>query len=128
MRYEKEKVTKLLIDQLQHLDIIKNTSFKEVMQKMWMTGYYGSGFRLTGFGQKLFVQANIAHYDYPIDPNEVPHKNKFLLDLNNKIICPYYLGIIKNTLYFRIYDSKIAMMIGLYGNIVDYIESLRKTR
>ncbi|NBP59469.1 hypothetical protein EBU71_23515, partial [bacterium] len=54
------------------------------------------------------------------------NNRKFILELSKKINCPYYVGLKtqnKNSAYIRIYDGKIAMMIAIYGNIWDYLQS-----
>ena len=52
------------------------------------------------------------------------------MELNKKIKCPFFLGVNKiegkkKQPYMRLYDSKIAMMIELYGNIVSYLDSVK---
>jgi alanine racemase len=53
----------------------------------------------------------------------------YLLELNKKIKCPYYMGVNKlekrSFPYIRFYDSKIAMMISLYGNVNEYLDSIK---
>ena len=43
--------------------------------------------------------------------------------------CPYYIGLnIKNNKkapFIRIYDNKIAMLVTLYGEIQNYLDSLQ---
>jgi hypothetical protein len=53
-----------------------------------------------------------------------------MLEINKKIKCPYYLGVNKiegkkKKLYMRLYDSKIAMLIELYGNLIGYLDSIK---
>jgi hypothetical protein len=54
----------------------------------------------------------------------------FLIEVNNKINCPYYLGSGKKlktgnkNAYIRLYDSKIAMLINLYGSLEEYKEEV----
>ena len=58
-------------------------------------------------------------------------ENKILLEYcSKKIKCPYYFGVNKNDMkekeaYIRLYDSKIAMMVQLYGDIHSYLESVK---
>jgi hypothetical protein len=47
-----------------------------------------------------------------------------MLDLSLKLPCPYYIGRKKPTEPFiKIYDSKIAMMVNLYGDIYEYLRN-----
>jgi hypothetical protein len=54
------------------------------------------------------------------------------MELNKKIKCPYYIGVSQKektkSFYIRIFDSKIAMMLGLYGNLQDYLASVKVRR
>ena len=54
---------------------------------------------------------------------------KFLTECNKKIKCPYYFSVNKGgetkEPFIRLYDSKIAMMLALYGDIESYLESVR---
>jgi hypothetical protein len=46
-----------------------------------------------------------------------------------KIECPFYIDLKKKPFasqYIRLYDSKVAMMIGLYGSFLEYVKSLKK--
>lgn len=104
-------------------------SYDEAMKKWWMNIRSNSGLRLSDVGVLAFKMADIEYYEYElkIDPN-VSWYN-FILDLNKKIKCPYYLGIDKiskpNKPYIRLYDSKIAMMISLYGDLHSYLNSIK---
>ena len=51
-------------------------------------------------------------------------------DLGKKMKCPYFLGVNKveakkGKPYIRLYDSKIAMMLSLYGDLDSYLKSVR---
>ena len=52
--------------------------------------------------------------------------HEFTLKIGKLIKCPFYLGSkpkdSKTKAYIKVYDSKVAMMISLYGsNLQDYI-------
>jgi hypothetical protein len=100
---------------------------EDVIFKWWFTGRQ-EGLRLTDEGLTAFQLADIEFYDYDfIQDGQSYHS--FIIELNKKIKCPYYLGVNKinksKSFYIRIYDSKIAMMMGLYGNLKDYLKSIR---
>lgn len=103
----------------------------QLLIKWWYTGRQ-SGLRLTDNGFNAFALAQIEHYDVNIR-NSISGRSyyEFVLELSKKIKCPYYLSVNKTRLaenmapYVRLYDSKIAMMINLYGNLREYLDSVR---
>lgn len=99
--------------------------------KWWMTGRQ-YGLRLTGIGDQIFRTAEIEFFDYDVGNNKENSYYNYLTELNHKIQCPYYLGVSmvdnKKKPYIRIYDSKVAMMISLYGTLNAYLESTKTKR
>jgi hypothetical protein len=56
-----------------------------------------------------------------------------MVDAGKKIKCPYFISSDKKSSkiqgpFIRIYDSKIAMMIELYGGINNYMDSIKARR
>lgn len=100
----------------------------DVVFKWWVTGRQ-DGLRLTDEGMTAFHLAEIEFYDYEFEQDGKRYHN-FILDLNKKIKCPYYLGVNKSKkgFYIRLYDSKIAMMLGLYGNLQEYLNSIKEKK
>ena len=105
--------------------------------RWWVTGRSSDSLRLTDEGRQAFDQAEIEFFDYPLF-TEQELKNmskafvegsKFTMKLK-KINCPFYIGKktqYSKSLYIRVYDSKVAMMIGLYGTFTEYLDSIRKS-
>jgi len=100
---------------------------EDVIFKWWITGRQ-NGLRLTDEGVTAFQLAGIAFYDYDFTQDGKSY-HSFVLELNKKIQCPYYLGVNKNdkskAFYIRVYDSRVAMMLGLYGNLKEYLQSIQ---
>lgn len=100
-----------------------------VISEWWMTGRQ-EGLRLTAQGDAYFKLAEIEFFDCALDKIPPGTWYSFLLDINKKIKCPYYLHVankvdsVKGDPFVRLYDSKIAMMLNLYGDIHSYLESL----
>lgn len=107
-----------------------NADVDSLLSQWWFTGRQDS-LRLTEQGMMAFNDANIEFYDFDFKQEGQSYHN-FILDLNKKIKCPFYIGQKKldksKTLYIRVYDSKIAMMLGLYGNLQEYLNSIRITK
>lgn len=128
----KEVITKVIVDIL-GIDISQpKNSLDDLTFKWWATGRTGTGLRLTEEGNKAFTDAEIEFFEFPLfkkgkqDMKPTEFKS-FTLKLGKKLDCPFYIGIkIENRLaYIRVYDSKIAMMIELYGSFTEYLNANR---
>lgn len=121
----KYSITKAVMEQLPSI----NLPIETVLNYWWYTKS-GEGLRLTNKGDEMFRQANIEFFDLPVKTKDTSWY-KFLTDCNNKIKCPYYFSVNKDAEsklrepYIRLYDSKIAMMLTLYGDIESYLESVK---
>lgn len=128
--YNKHQITELVLKQIPqkfNYDLNGRYEVSDFLVKWWYTGR-GEGLRLTEEGYQAFCLTEIEYYEYPIGLSEFlfkgpkTHYLKFLLDLNNKIACPYFLML--NTIpKIRLYDSRVAMMVSLYGNLKEYLDS-----
>ena len=104
-------------------------SIEHIMSDWWMTGRQ-DGLRLTAQGDAYFKLAEIEYFDCKMDKIPAGTWYSFILEINRKIKCPYYLHVYnkvdgkKGEPYVRIYDSKVAMMLGLYGDIHSYLASI----
>jgi len=119
----KYTITKAVMDQLP----TNNIPIESRISDWWFTKS-GDSLRLTPQGDFHFRQAQIEFFDLPVKVNKT-NWYKFLTDCNKKIKCPYYFSVNKNVEsnkpFIRLYDSKIAMMLSLYGDIESYLESVR---
>jgi len=130
----KEEITIAIIKILEIDTSQPKLSVNDLTFKWWATGRTGTGLRLTEDGMEAFTKADLEYFDFPVFVNDKykgikkEDLKKFTLNLGKKLKCPWYIGL-KNqqakSAYIRIYDSKIAMMITLYGGFLDYIESAK---
>ena len=100
-----------------------------LMMRIWMSGRQ-DGLRLTEYGDFIFRMAEIEYYQSVFKLREGTSEHAYIMEINKKIKCPFYLGVNKiegkkKQPYIRLYDSKIAMMIELYGDIVSYLDSVK---
>ena len=100
-----------------------------LMMRIWMSGRQ-DGLRLTEYGDFIFRMAEIEYYQSDFKLREGTSEHSYVMEINKKIKCPFFLGVNKiegkkKQPYIRLYDSKIAMMIELYGNIVSYLDSVK---
>lgn len=120
----KLEITKLVFDALPYTNPFSGFTLDQLVFRWWSTGRVGSGLRLTEEGKDAFLLAEIEHYDYHLDLEKLDKKaSKLPIMIGKKISCPYYLGVLLNRkkVLVRIYDSRVAMMINLYGNMNDYL-------
>lgn len=127
----KQQITEVVFSQIPNqYNTDLQTPIDSLLFKWWTTGRQ-DGLRLTPQGMMAFQLADIEYYDYPFHVEEKTWY-QFLVEVNKKIKCPYYIGVNKiekvNKPYIRLYDSKIAMMVGLYGNFADYLSSIKEVR
>ena len=120
----KRIITEAVIAQLPDL----HSSVEHIMSDWWMTGRQ-EGLRLTAQGDAYFKLAEIEYFDCPMAKIPAGTWYSFILEINQKIKCPYYLHVNnidgkKGEPYVRLYDSKIAMMLTLYGTLEAYLESI----
>lgn len=109
-----------------------DSSADELMVRIWASGRQ-DGLRLTEYGDFIFRMADIEYYQCDFKLRDGISDHAYLLEINKKIKCPYYLGVNKiegkkKQPYMRLYDSKIAMMIELYGDIITYLDSIKVKR
>jgi hypothetical protein len=77
-----------------------------------------------------FRLAEIEFYTFDFHRRTDMSDHAYMLELTKKIKCPYYLGVNKSEdkkkiPYIKLYDSKIAMLISLYGTLVEYLDSIK---
>jgi hypothetical protein len=133
MKRSKLEITKAVLKEIPHdLTTDHLLPIDKVVFNWWMGGRSGSGLRLSDAGFEAFTKAKIACYEFPLisektDLDELmTNLNKFVLTLNKKIKCPFYLMASKKNNAkptIKIYDDKIAMMVTLYGTLQEYLDS-----
>ena len=130
LKTNKQKITEAVLAEIPKTHrIYHELPIEQVIFKWWFTGRQ-EGLRLTDVGVTAFGLANIEFYDHDFSQDGQSY-HSFILALNKKIKCPYYLGVKKvpeKSFYIRVYDSKIAMMMKLYGNLQEYLESIKERK
>jgi hypothetical protein len=128
IKYNKVETTKLILDELPNSlfkESYKNCDIDKIVFQWWQTGRSGTGLRLTDEGEKAFELASIKKYDFEDTVTKTEFTTKFINRLNKRIPCPFTLRV-KNKasdvlLFVTLYDSKVAVLVTLTGNIVRYI-------
>jgi hypothetical protein len=120
---DKAAITKKL------LSIIRDGQYTQsdldlALFKWWSNIRNNGGLKLTDDGHRAFNDAGLEHFDYPFVGS---HSSSLLLKFDRYMPCPYHLSIhlgVTKKSYVRVYDSRIAMLIGLHGTVIDYVDSL----
>jgi hypothetical protein len=126
-----KKSTKIIITEKILYELsIPSEPLQRVINDWWYTKST-EGLRLTMIGDEMFRKAEIQFFDLPL-PKSLNMNNwhSFLINCSRKLKCPYYIGLNKNEdinarLFIRLYDDKIAVLVSLYGDITNYLESVR---
>lgn len=128
LKSKKQLITEAVLNEIPNHGL----TIDKAMFTWWMTGRQ-DGLRLTEIGDTNFRLADIEFYEYSMEPDIKKNPNQewnlFLLECNRKIQCPYFLGANKidgkKVPFIRFYDSKIAMMVNLYGSLLEYLNSIK---
>ena len=96
---------------------------KRASVSWWVNIRTGGGLGLTDVGFKAFQLADLESYTYEVD---IQKQTIYVIGMrvDRVLSSPYYLRYIKRDRYITVYDTRIAMMIKLYGTFSSYIESL----
>ena len=138
MSSRKEILTRIILDQLPSHSIFKDIPEEKTLMRWWITGRSSNNLRLTEEGKQAFDLAEIEYFDFPFytdqeykdlknSKNNLWSGSKLTIKLK-KIDCPFYIGLKtahKKSAYIRVYDSKTATIINLYGSVLEFLESKR---
>ena len=126
----KRRITKAVIE-----SVNDNLDVDRAMKTFWLDIRNEGGLRLTDVGDSFFQRADLECFEFPFRLKRITDKEpiysyqNLMLDLSLKVPCPYYIGRHKpNEPYIKVYDSKIAMMINLYGDIYEYLRNSQLKR
>lgn len=121
----KEHFTKIILAEKPDIHL----TLEQALKSWWVNIRKDGGFRLTDAGALAFDITDFEYFDFDFmikNSNVTLSWSQYMLELNNKMPCPYYINIKtidgKKSPYIRVYDSRIAMLINLYGSVDRYIQ------
>ena len=126
----KKEITEKVLDELKDDpdNPWKNLTADKVIFHWWMTGRSGFGLRLTDTGHKALSLAKIEYYEFPMDLEKekslVKGWYQYVKQLSKKLDCPYFIGVKDRIPFIRIYDNRTAMMVTLFGDLGEYLDSV----
>jgi hypothetical protein len=116
----KESITQQLIEQFSG-DVRPNVDL--AVKEWWMNFRDSGGLRLSEPGYTVFNQFDLIRYEHQL--NGFVINASFLILLDKKLTCPYYIKTGKNPKLIM-FGSKEAMMLKLYGDIENYLNMLSR--
>lgn len=104
----------------------RDRTLDSLISDWWMTKRASACYRLSDSGKLAFQLAEIQGYEFPLQLTQQDEYTKLFRRgmLSKKINCPYFIGLKNSSIksaYIIVYDSRVAMMITLYGNLLDYL-------
>lgn len=121
----KKKLTEIILNNLPSNSPWHNIDIDKLLFEWWFTGRNSNNLRLTDKGKEAFELAEIEYFDFDLKLEKQEH-TKFLLFVGKKLTSPYFFGL-KNrfykSVYIRVFDSKLAMLITLYGSFDEYLKT-----
>ena len=128
----KQKITEIVY---KNLPRTLNTTVEQIFPLWWKDTSKRRGYRLTDAGEQAFQQADIEGWDFDLDFEPQANYYELLLTLSDTIQCPYHIykpnkndHHSKYRIKLKVYDTKVAMMIGLYGSVREYVEKQNPKR
>ena len=79
------------------------------------------GLRLTDRGFEVLSGLELDSHQIPLTEKKISRKT--LLDLDRKLMFPYYINTRKN--HLTLFSSREAMLATLYGDTITWLESLQ---
>jgi hypothetical protein len=127
MNKDKVKYTETLYQYLKD-KLEPNTDVNQLYKRYWFTGRSTKNLRLTDEGKNAFDILDLEFYEFHLNTT-TDRFNYQAVNIGKKLKTPFYIGFrnrFYKSAYIRIYDSKIAMLINLYGSFDDYLNSIKK--
>lgn len=123
---DKEKLSKIVLSELPDTQL----TLEHAVKAWWINFRKQGGLRLTDAGDLAFRKAEFEYFDLDFYmTGENKSWQQYMLELDKKMPCPYYINVKSNEgkkmPFIRIYDSRIAMLINLYGSVDRYIQSVK---
>lgn len=126
---DKEKIVSVVLPLLPGYSVFEHERTVDYAMKTWWTNIRSTGgLGLTAYGSKMFDAAGIESHQFEMGPSSSMGNLATSLILNQNMLCPYYFYSERKTRIVEVYDSRIAMLILLCGDINEYITRLRDNK
>lgn len=121
---DKLTITQAVVSLLKEKNI--EYSVEQVLTVWWKNPRRQGGLRLTDTGHTAFQTADLEYYTVSCNFKNIQTTKNFqscgerALTLDRKIPCPYYIDKPK-TSTLLIYDSRVYVLISMYGSLEEYL-------
>lgn len=123
----KQQYTEILFKHLKDT-LDPSLDVSKLYKRYWVTGRSTKNLRLTEEGKKAFDLLDLEFFEFDLN-TKTERFNYDVVNVGKKLKTPFWIGFrnrFYKSAYIRIYDSKIAMLITLYGSLSEYINSIKK--
>ena len=104
------------------------SDFDYAMKTWWKNIRSTGGLGLTHYGDSVFRKAELEYHDFDLGFSSHMGNLGTALQLDKYMLCPYYYHFANKKKFVRIYDSRLAMMIILKGDIFEYMKNIKNRR
>jgi len=125
--FDKIKITDIIYQKIQD-KLEPNIHPNKLYKKYWFTGRSTKNMRLTEEGKNAFDLLELEFFEFHLNTT-TERFNYHVVNIGKKLKTPFYIGFRNRyykSAYIRIYDSKVAMLINLYGSFDEYLNSIKK--
>lgn len=123
---DKTAITKKVLSILDMGD--DQDTYDHVYKLWWKNIRQNGGLCLTEIGDSAFRKAGLEYYDIDCSNRKGPIPSDILLKMDKYLLCPYIPILVKKDRFLRVYDSRVAVMIGIHGHLIEYLNSLSVKR
>ena len=122
---DKEKIVSAVLPLLPATEI----ATAEYAMKTWWTNIRSTGgLGLTRHGMDMFDAAGIESHEFEMGHSSSMGNLATSLVLNKYMQCPHYFYSSNKRRYVKVYDSRIAMLILLCGDVHEYLTRLQNNK
>ena len=124
---DKVHYTTILYKHLKN-DLEPNLDVSKLYKRYWFTGRSTKNLRLTDEGKNAFDKLDLEFFEFHLNTT-TDRFNYHVINIGKKLKTPFWIGFRNRyykSAYIRIYDSKVAMLINLYGTFDEYLTSIKK--
>lgn len=122
---DKEEIVRKILPLIPETEI---SNFDYAMKTWWKNIRSTGGLGLTHYGDSIFRLASLEYHDFDLGPASHMGVIGTALQLDKYMLCPYYYHCVNKKKFVRIYDSRLATMIMLKGDIFEYMENVKKRK
>jgi hypothetical protein len=102
----------------------ESVTFDLAMKTWWQNIRTTGGLGLTYDGDRIFKSVGLDYWNFEIGPASSITVLSTAIKLDKQVPCPYYFYSEKKKRMIRVYDSRVATLVTLYGDFTSYLNTL----